>query len=235
MVFDKKGEQISRPRAILFDWDNTLVDTFGIIHGAMNATLQAFDLPMWTLAEAKIRIQHSGRDAMPQIFGDRWSDAGHHFYACYDRDHLKHLIPLPGALDLINDLATYGIKAGVVSNKRGDVVRREVAHLGLDSCFAAIIGSGDCVKDKPAPDPVLAALAILGEKPGPDVWFVGDAPVDWECATVAGCRAVAIGDMGDHVAGYFSGNFQDVLNNNCERIFLNVANCPELQKILHKT
>lgn len=235
MIFNEKGIPISRPQAILFDWDNTLVDTFDAIHAAMNATLEAFDLPIWTLAEAKVRMQHSGRDAMPQIFGNRWLDAGRHFYACYDRDHLKHLAPLPGALDLINDLAAHGIKAAVVSNKRGDVVRREVAHLGLDSCFAAIIGSGDCAYDKPAADPALAALAILEQKPGPDVWFVGDAPVDWACATVTGCRAVAIGDLSDHKTGHFSGNFQDVLSGDCERIFLNVANCPELQKILHKT
>jgi len=34
-----------RPHAILFDWDNTLVDSWGTIHEALNAVMVAMDEP----------------------------------------------------------------------------------------------------------------------------------------------------------------------------------------------
>ena len=38
-----------RPRALLFDWDNTLVDTWGAIHHALTVTFEAMGETPWTL------------------------------------------------------------------------------------------------------------------------------------------------------------------------------------------
>ena len=43
---------IGRPRALLFDWDNTLVDNWDVITDAMNAVYDAFGMPRWTIEEA---------------------------------------------------------------------------------------------------------------------------------------------------------------------------------------
>jgi len=43
------------PRAVLFDWDNTLVDNWPTIHDALNATFAAMGHPAWTLAETRER------------------------------------------------------------------------------------------------------------------------------------------------------------------------------------
>jgi phosphoglycolate phosphatase len=64
-----------RPRAILFDWDNTLIDSWPTIHAATNVVLDAMGLPTWTLEEAKVRVRHSLRDTFPKMFGDRWEEA----------------------------------------------------------------------------------------------------------------------------------------------------------------
>ena len=42
---------LTRPKAVLFDWDNTLVDSWAVIHAALNETLTAMDHPNWTRAE----------------------------------------------------------------------------------------------------------------------------------------------------------------------------------------
>src|SRR5438105_4750479 len=36
---------LARPRAILFDWDNTLIDSWMTIHEALNAVMAASDKP----------------------------------------------------------------------------------------------------------------------------------------------------------------------------------------------
>ena len=66
---------INPPKAILFDWDGTLVDNWPVIHAALNETLISFGHRPWTLAETMERVSRSQRDSFPLIFGDRWEAA----------------------------------------------------------------------------------------------------------------------------------------------------------------
>ena len=61
-----------RPRAILFDWDNTLVDSWPMIHEARNFVMAAMGQPLRSLADTKLSARLSLRDDFPRIFGERW-------------------------------------------------------------------------------------------------------------------------------------------------------------------
>ena len=87
----------------------------------------------------------------------------------------------------------------MVSNKRGDLLRREADRLGWTRHFGQLVGAGDCAADKPASDPVFAALPGGGLAPGERIWFVGDAAIDMECASRAGCTPILM-DSGDESA-----------------------------------
>lgn len=180
------------PRAILFDWDNTLVDNWASIHGALNAALAAMDAPPWTMEETLRRVRRSLRDSFPEMFGARWMEARRVFYQRLEATHLDTLRSLPGAESLLAELARRRIYLGVVSNKTGHYLRREAAHLGWDGYFGRLVGAADAGADKPAPEPVRLALKGSGVAPGAEVWLVGDAAVDLECARNAGCVAVLI-------------------------------------------
>lgn len=181
-----------RPRAVLFDWDNTLVDSWAIIHDAMNHTLAAFDMPLWTMAEIRSRVRRSMRESFPALFGPRWEEAGKVFYDRFEDIHVARLEPLPGAGELISALDAAGFQLGVVSNKKGDLLRREADHLGWSRHFFQLVGAGDAVADKPHSAPVTMALVGSGIEPGPEVWFVGDADIDMETAHAAGCMAILV-------------------------------------------
>src|SRR5688572_19018612 len=113
---DAKG----RPRAILFDWDNTLVESWGVIHLALNRTMVAMGHPEWTRAETEQRVRASLRDTFPAMFGDRWKEAERVFYASFEAVHLQQLQPASGAADMLGSLAAdRDIYLGVISNKRG--------------------------------------------------------------------------------------------------------------------
>jgi phosphoglycolate phosphatase len=184
-----------RPKAILFDWDNTLVDSWTAIHDAQNHTLIAFGLEPWTIEETRARVRGSMRDAYPQLFGSRWLEAGEVFYDRFAAKHMETLEPLPGAKILLKELRVAGIYLAVVSNKKGSYLRKEAVHLGWHSYFDRIIGAFDAPQDKPAVDPVGMALDGSGISCGEDVWFVGDADIDLECATNAGCIPVLVREM----------------------------------------
>lgn len=185
----------SAPKAILFDWDNTLVDSWVIIHDAMNTTLNQFGMESWTLDETRGRVRKSLRDRFPVLFGDAWMDASDVFYARYREIHLSRLKPLPGSAELLESLHEMGIFLAVVSNKTGEYLRIEAAHLGWDSYLRNLVGANDATHDKPAPDPVHMALMGSGYEPGTDIWFVGDADIDLECAISAGCKPILLRDV----------------------------------------
>lgn len=182
----------TRPQAIIFDWDNTLVDSWLIIRDALNATFAEYDVPPWSLDDTKARVAKSLRDSFPELFGDAWEEAGKSFYGHFAAIHLDRLSPLDGAAEMLEELSQLGIYLGVVSNKTGNLLRAEAQQLGWDKYFGRIVGATDAVRDKPATDPVVMALRGSGIKLGPDVWFAGDARIDMECALNAGCTPVLL-------------------------------------------
>ena len=180
------------PRAVLFDWDNTLVDTWPVIHEAMNATLAAMGHAQWTLAETHARVRRSMREAFPEMFGERWQEARDVFYGRFDEIHLERLAALCDAEALLAELFGRGIFLGVVSNKMGKNLRLEVGHLGWERYFSGLVGATDAARDKPAVEPVDLALSAGPHRRGPDVWFVGDTAIDIECARNSGCTGILI-------------------------------------------
>jgi phosphoglycolate phosphatase len=181
------------PRAILFDWDNTLVDAWGTIQLALNAALTAMGFQAWTMEETRIRTRASLRDSFPRMFGDRWTEARDIFYATYRAKHLEAVRPLPEADEVMSRLGGQGLYLGVVSNKTGPLLRAEAAKLGWERWFGRMVGAGDAKIDKPAPDPVYLATQELSITDYNSVWFIGDAAIDVECARHAGCIAILVG------------------------------------------
>ncbi len=183
----------TRPRALLFDWDNTLVDSWGAIHHALEVTFEAMGREPWTLEETRARVRRSVREACPALFGARAGAATEIFYGAFESDHLNDLRPLDGAEPMLRGLADGGPRyLAVVSNKRGDLLRREAAYLGWDNYFARLVGALDAARDKPAVEAVELALAGSGLAPGPEIWFVGDTDIDMACAVEAGCLPVLL-------------------------------------------
>jgi phosphoglycolate phosphatase len=192
---------LPRPKAILFDWDNTLVDNWGAIHAAINLTLVAMGHKPWTLEETRVRVAKSLRDSFPVLFGDRWQEARKIFYDSFEAVHLEQLRALPGAGEMLASLRSHGLYLGVVSNKTGRYLRAEAEQLGWTAHFKRLVGATDARADKPAVDPVDMALEGSGISRGPDVWFVGDGAIDLECAVNAGLTPIFFGQINGLPAG----------------------------------
>ena len=180
------------PTVLLYDWDNTLVDGWSAITGALNAVFDAFSMPRWTDTDTRQRVRTSLRESFPPMFGPQWERARDLFYAALTERHLDDLRPLPDVLEVLR--AGSRFPQGVVSNKTGAFLRREVTHLGWDVHFQTIIGAGDAAADKPAPDSILLALSRLGRAPDRSVWYLGDTASDMQAARAAGVTAVLVGD-----------------------------------------
>lgn len=181
------------PKAVLFDWDNTLVDTWLMCFEALNKTMTTYGHTPYTPEEFSRRPHASFRDSFPAIFDNKAGEAEQVFYNHIRANHLETIRPLPGAEKLLQYLRSKNVYIGVVSNKVGEVLRQEVFHLGWGKYFSKVIGSRDTAADKPSPTPVFEALKGSHVEASHDVWFVGDSSIDILCAHQSGCVPVSVG------------------------------------------
>ena len=106
---------------------------------------------------------------------------------------------LTKTLEYLKDKPVY---LAIASNKKGINLRKETAHLGWEKYFGKVIGADDTPRDKPAPEPVYAALAGSNITAGSEVWFIGDSVVDLECAHASGCTAIFYGELPQEPLSY---------------------------------
>jgi len=179
------------PKAIIFDWDNTIIDTWPLIHEAIDETMVTMGKKPWGLAKVKENVHKSMRESFPVIFGDDWQKAGKIYKDSYHRNHLEKLVPIKGALELIDLTIKLNLVIFVVSNKGGTTLRDEAAHLGIKNKFFSIIGAMDAIYDKPSKEVVEMALEGSDLDVKKDlIWFIGDSYIDIECALNSGCMPV---------------------------------------------
>jgi phosphoglycolate phosphatase len=182
------------PRAVIFDWDNTLIDSWQAIADAMNYTLAHFGRSVWSMADVKMNCVRSARDSFPEWFPGKVDEAIQVFYARFAEVQMQGLSPLPGVAELVQWLHDQKIPTFVVSNKNGHYLREEAKALRWDHLFVKLAGATDAPRDKPAREHVDFALAQSGLSADATVWFVGDSETDMQCARNAGCTPVLIGD-----------------------------------------
>jgi phosphoglycolate phosphatase len=189
------------PTALIFDWDNTLVDSWNTIHLALEKTFQSFGLTPWKLEETRERVRKSLRDSFPELFGDEWPKARDLYLETFRSIHLEHLCPLPGAVELLEWAGlTARLPLAIVSNKTGSILRTELDHLNWSAHFVAAVGAGDAIYDKPNAAPVEIVRRKLNPLNNKNIWFVGDTDIDLECARNSGCIPVLITQYEDKLA-----------------------------------
>ena len=183
----------TKPEAIIFDWDNTLVDTIPHIKNARDSTLQKY-LPNQEPKETKILSSSGGRQSFFMQFGDQAEEAGKFFLESYKQSTINGVDPLDQAQDVLECLSQTDVPLVIVSNKLNLLLNKEIGDLGWMKYFKKIIGSKDAPLDKPNPEPVYLALEPLGITASPKVWLIGDSTIDVKCAFNANCLPILFGD-----------------------------------------
>jgi phosphoglycolate phosphatase len=107
--------------------------------------------------------------------------------------HHHEIQPMAGAERLLKSLADRGLPMGVVTNKKGELVAKEITNHGWNKYFMCTIGAGEAEEDKPSPAPLLLALEKSKlDIDSNEVLFVGDTENDVLCAHGAGAKLAFI-------------------------------------------
>ena len=93
-------------------------------------------------------------------------------------------------------LVAADVAVGLVTNDSEIVAREQLAQLGWEPHFAAVVGYDSGFGTKPEPGPVLAGLECMGVDRGAAA-MVGDSLHDVAAARDAGVLAVYLGTVPD--------------------------------------
>jgi phosphoglycolate phosphatase len=181
------------PKAVLFDWDNTLVQSYDGTAMAYHNFMQRVDAPVVSKFDM-VRRPVSSRQLFSELFGEKWQEMAQIYYQEFAKIHLQHVNPMKNAEKFLDILQEHSVYMAVVSNKNGQFLRQEVEHLLWGPYFSSVVGCYDLSYDKPQPEPAYHALEQGRIAPGADVWFIGDSWVDYECAVNAGLTPILIGE-----------------------------------------
>jgi HAD superfamily hydrolase (TIGR01509 family) len=177
-----------RLRAVLFDWDGTLLDSYRADANAYVQTFRALGVA-WSLKDL---ARHYSPDwhrvyRAAQLPQKRWAEADQ-LWRCFYR--LERPLLLPGARQVVQQLAAR-FRLGLVSSGSKLRVRTQIRAFGLDSFFEVSVLGDEVPYRKPHPLQLQLAIRRLKIEPGACI-YVGDAPEDVKMARHAGVAVVGV-------------------------------------------
>jgi len=181
-------------RAVLFDLDGVLVDSYRVWFHLVNAA--ARDLGYPTISpETFDSGWGQGIEADVESWFPRHSIAEIEvYYSDHFSDHLEHLGVVPEVPRVFETLRERSLGTAVITNTPAPVAWDMVNRAGGTPDH--LVGGTDVPRPKPAPDMVLRACELLGIPAG-DALVVGDSRFDRDAARAAGTFFAGLGIEGD--------------------------------------
>lgn len=210
-----------RYRAVLFDLDGTLVDSYGALAEAVNHARRTHDLDELPSERIKSLVGDGLEKLLQRAFNiDEVPDSVREaFESRYDEICCGESRILDDVENTLEALARLGIPMAVCTNKPTGFSRKILDHLGLASHFRAIVGPDVAGARKPNAQHVLRTLEEAGCNADAAL-FVGDMPIDVEAARNTGID-VAVVATG-------SSTYQQLLDANPDHVLERFSDLVEL-------
>lgn len=185
----------TRPAAVFFDLDGTLVDTADDLAAPVNHMREARGLKPLPLEEYRPFASAGSRGLLHIGLGATTDDPDYpalrtEFLSRYEQEIAVHSRLFDGMPELLAWLEANDIRWGVISNKLEYLVHRLVQQLGLGHRVALAYGGDTAPRAKPWPDPLKMALQETGLTARQCV-YIGDDLRDIQAAHAVDMPAVA--------------------------------------------
>jgi len=189
---------MERPLGAIFDWDGVIIDSHDQHRRAFYQLAAELGKPFSDELFAKC-FGMRNQSILGPLLGwvdpedtARMSELADHKEQLY-RDILKQtgITPLPGVLELLEELGEHGVPCSVGSSTPYENIRTIMEITGLGPFFAAVTSAEDVRNGKPDPEVFLVAASRINRRPQDCVVFE-DAFVGLEAARRGGMKAIGV-------------------------------------------
>jgi len=180
-------------KAILFDFDGTLVDTNQLIIRSFKETFNVL-FPERQFTEQELL----------DCIGPTLEETGHKYYG-HNPDYLvdvyrrlcwqyhdEMIEVYPGVEEMLKALKKMNLKLVIVTSKKRDMLSQGLEITKLTNYFDWIVAADDVTNPKPHQEPIERVLNYYSLQPE-ECLMVGDNSHDINSAKAAGVKSVAVG------------------------------------------
>lgn len=178
-------------KAVLFDIDGTLIDSWDFIFGAVKHALKKHG---HTISEEVMVSAMGGRSLLDYYKfllpkADWEAIAKSHDEFQQDKFDLGK--PFKNARRILKKLKLQGYLMGAVSNRTRESLKITLDRAEFSQYFEIIVSAEDVANPKPHPEHVQAALAFLKVEPI-NSFLIGDTQHDIEAGKKAGVKTIGV-------------------------------------------
>ncbi|WP_165822607.1 HAD family hydrolase [Paenibacillus montanisoli] len=183
-------------RAIIFDFDGTLVDTESCAYDAFSRVYeehgQQLALERWALCVGTVGGAYDPYEDLQRLTGRALDRAAlkERFDALHE-ETLRGAALRPGTLAVLEEAKRLGLRIGLASSSDRVWIDRHLREQGIASYFEVICTRDDVERAKPDPALYLLAIEALGVRTSEAV-AVEDSLNGLKAAKAAGLRAIAL-------------------------------------------
>jgi sugar-phosphatase len=172
----------------LFDLDGTLINTEARSMAMWRLMLEKYEIEF----DVRLFIGRRGADVIPQLFpGADVEEVIREVISYDDHPGLPEVAPVPGAAELVREVAASGSPIGLVTSSMRWWAEERLVDVGVRDLMDTIVSAEDVTIGKPDPAGFLLAAERLGVSPADCVVFE-DSLAGVAAAKAAGMRCVGV-------------------------------------------
>ena len=172
-------------RAVVFDWDLTLWNSWDIHMALMNQTAEALGYPQPTTADLGVEYSRPFLEHLAWFFPGDQEIVLETYMSYYHAVVWQEQRLYPGILELIKGFKDKAYRTAILSDKRQDFGVPEFESSGLGGLIDRSVFFADGMLPKPDPAGLQDVMESLEVSPE-ECLFIGDSYRDIECAKRAG-------------------------------------------------
>ena len=183
---------MSKIKAVLFDFDGTIMDTNTIILKSWQHTYQTVLGHDPDKAEILSTFGEPLEETMQKLFPDRDLAEMVNVYRSYQRHiYQDDIVMFPGTREVIEELKARGYLVAIVTSRFWSSTQQGLYKFDINEMIDAVVSAEDTTIHKPDPTPCLLCLEKLGIA-ADEAIMVGDSKFDILCARNAGVKSVLV-------------------------------------------
>jgi len=184
-------------KAIMFDFDDTLINMREASLFAFNKILERNELPIISMDEMLSTWDSSWRDVIKSLappsvdVNELMKKIGQEYMSLFEEIHIDHSELLPGTIEVLTFLNEKKIQVSIVSRRSTKAVSMQLKKFSIDDKVHCIIGFDSVHAQKPSPEGLFLASYVFGVEPI-NCLVVGDSPSDIKAAKAFGASMCAV-------------------------------------------